>query len=155
MQHPKVAMKALFITAPQKWEILEVPTPEITQAEVLLRVGFVGLCGTDLELLNGKHPYFSTNNASFPMRIGHEMSGTIVQSMNPALAVGTQVIMDPIVGCGDCEGCKNRATWCQERVEKTPYQKSFKAGSEQGFSFTVPNILRLRTSNYESGALTN
>lgn len=117
MQHPKVAMKALFITAPQKWEILEVPTPEITQDEVLLRVGFVGLCGTDLELLNGKHPYFSTNNASFPMQIGHEMSGTIVQSMDPALPVGTQVIMDPIVGCGNCEGCKNRATWCQERIE--------------------------------------
>ena len=55
-------MKALFITAPGKWEILEVPTPEITESEVLLRVGFVGLCGTDLELLNGKHPYFSTNN---------------------------------------------------------------------------------------------
>ena len=52
MQHPKAAMKALFLTAPGKWEILEVPTPEITKAEVLLRVGFVGLCGTDLELLN-------------------------------------------------------------------------------------------------------
>lgn len=110
-------MKALFITAPHKWEIVEIPTPEITEGEVLLRVGFVGLCGTDLELLNGKHPYFSTNNASYPMQIGHEMSGIVAQSMNPALPVGTQVIMDPIVGCGDCEGCKNRATWCQERIE--------------------------------------
>ncbi len=113
----KAEMKALFLTAPQKWEISEVPTPEITHDEVLVRVGFVGLCGTDLELLNGKHPYFSTNNASYPMQIGHEMSGTIAESMNPALPAGTQVIMDPIVGCGNCEGCKNRATWCQERVE--------------------------------------
>lgn len=110
-------MKALFITAPQAWEILEVPTPEITKDEVLIRVGYVGLCGTDLELLNGKHPYFSTNNASYPMQIGHEMSGTISKSMNPSLPVGTEVVMDPIVGCGDCEGCKNRATWCQERIE--------------------------------------
>lgn len=113
----KAVMKALFITAPQKWEILEVRTPEITQDEVLIRVGYVGLCGTDLELLNGKHPYFSTNNASYPMQIGHEMSGTIAESMNSALPVGTEVIMDPIVGCGGCEGCKNRATWCQERIE--------------------------------------
>ncbi|MSW09090.1 MAG: hypothetical protein F2879_04685, partial [Actinobacteria bacterium] len=44
-------MKALFITAPQKWEIVEVPVPEITKDEVLIRVGYVGLCGTDLELL--------------------------------------------------------------------------------------------------------
>lgn len=113
----KAQMKALFLTAPQKWEIAEIPTPEITHDEVLVRVGFVGLCGTDLELLNGKHPYFSTNNASYPMQIGHEMSGTIAESMNLALPVGMQVIMDPIVGCGNCEGCKNRATWCQERVE--------------------------------------
>lgn len=112
-----VTMKALFITAPQKWEIVEVPVPEITQDEVLIRVGYVGLCGTDLELLNGKHPYFSTSNASFPMQIGHEMSGTIAQSTNAALPVGTEVIMDPIVGCGNCAGCKNRATWCQERIE--------------------------------------
>jgi len=110
-------MKALFITAPQKWEISEIPTPEITQDEVLIRVGYVGLCGTDLELINGNHAYFSTNNASYPMQIGHEMSGTITQSMNLNLPVGTEVIMDPVVGCGDCEGCKNRATWCQERIE--------------------------------------
>jgi 2-desacetyl-2-hydroxyethyl bacteriochlorophyllide A dehydrogenase len=110
-------MKALFITAPHKWEIIDIPTPEITQEEVLIRVGYVGLCGTDLELLNGNHPFFSTNDAKFPMQIGHEMSGTIAQSTNPALPVGTEVIMDPIVGCGNCEGCKNRATWCQERVE--------------------------------------
>jgi threonine dehydrogenase-like Zn-dependent dehydrogenase len=110
-------MKALFITAPQKWEISEVPIPEISKDEVLIRVAYVGLCGTDLELLNGKHQYFSTNNASYPMQIGHEMSGTIAESMNLALPVGTEVIMDPIVGCGSCAGCKNCATWCQERIE--------------------------------------
>ena len=110
-------MKALFITAPQKWEIVDIPTPEISPAEVLIRVDYVGLCGTDLELLNGKHPYFSTHDAKFPMQIGHETSGTIAQSTNPALPVGTEVIIDPIVGCGDCEACKNRATWCQERIE--------------------------------------
>jgi 2-desacetyl-2-hydroxyethyl bacteriochlorophyllide A dehydrogenase len=110
-------MKALFITAPQKWEIVDIPAPEITHNEVLIRVGYVGLCGTDLELLNGKHPFFSTNDAKFPMQIGHEMSGTIAQSTNPAFPVGTEVILDPIVGCGNCDGCKNRATWCQERIE--------------------------------------
>jgi len=110
-------MKALFITAPQKWEILDIPTPEITHDEVLIRVDYVGLCGTDLELLNGKHPFFSTHDAKFPMQIGHEMSGTIAQSTNPVLPVGTEVIMDPIVGCGNCEACKNRATWCKERIE--------------------------------------
>jgi len=110
-------MKALFITAPHTWEIMEIPTPEISQAEVLIRVDYVGLCGTDLELLNGKHPFFSTHDSSFPMQIGHEMSGTIAQSLNPALPVGTKVIVDPIIGCGNCEACKNRATWCKERIE--------------------------------------
>jgi len=110
-------MKSLVITAPQKWEIVEIPTPEITEGEVLIRVSYVGLCGTDLELLNGKHPYFSSDDATYPMHIGHEMSGVIAQSTNSALPVGTEVIMDPIVGCGQCEACKNRATWCQERIE--------------------------------------
>jgi len=110
-------MKSLVITAPQKWEIVEIPTPEITEGEVLIRVSYVGLCGTDLELLNGKHPYFSSDDATYPMHIGHEMSGVIAQSTNSALPVGTEVIMDPIVGCGQCEACKNRATWCQERRE--------------------------------------
>lgn len=110
-------MKSLVITAPHRWEIVEISTPEITESEVLIRVSYVGLCGTDLELLNGKHPYFSSKDAVFPIHIGHEMSGIIAQSTNPALPVGTEVIMDPIVGCGQCEACKNRATWCQERIE--------------------------------------
>ena len=152
-------MKALFITAPQKWEILEVPVPEITKDEVLIRVGYVGLCGTDLELLNGKHPYFSTSNASFPMQIGHEMSGTIAQSTNPALPVGTEVIMDPIVGCGNCAGCKNRATWCQERIEIGVRRGGPGALAEfvkvpVGNAYPIPKGLALRDATLAEPAVT-
>ena len=153
-------MKALFITAPHNWEIVEIPTPEITEGEVLIRVGFVGLCGTDLELLNGKHPYFSTNNASYPMQIGHEMSGTVVQSMNPALPVGTQVIMDPIVGCGDCEGCKNCATWCQERIEIGVRRGGPGALAEyvkvpEGNLYPIPDGVSLRDATLAEPAVTS
>lgn len=110
-------MRALFLTAPKKWEISEVSVPEISKSELLIRVAFVGLCGTDLELLNGRHPYFVSEDASYPMRIGHEISGTIAESMTPHLPVGTAVIVDPIVGCGNCGACKERATWCRNRIE--------------------------------------
>jgi len=110
-------MKALIVSAAHEWHIADVPIPEISKDEVLIRVSHVGLCGTDLEMLNGSHPYFQTGDANYPLRLGHEFSGTVIESYDLNLPAGTMVVVDPVIGCQNCDACKQRSTWCINRIE--------------------------------------
>jgi threonine dehydrogenase-like Zn-dependent dehydrogenase len=81
---------------------------------------FVGICATDIELRDGTHPYYAMGVAHFPLQPGHEWSGVVVESDDPALAPGTPVVADPEVSCGrsGCEFCTaGRIPWCPNRQE--------------------------------------
>lgn len=77
----------------------ECPVPDYAENEVLIRVTFGGICGTDLHIYHDQYPYYP------PVSLGHEFSGEIV-------AVGDKVnqfvIGDKVVGephnkaCGKC-----------------------------------------------------
>ena len=66
-------MKALRKTAPGagNMELQEVPIPQIGSEDLLLRVSFCGLCGSDLHIEDGIHP------CDPPVTIGHEFSGVV------------------------------------------------------------------------------
>ena len=64
-------MKAFLATAPQTLELVEQPMPEPAVNEVLVRTKAVGICGSDIHLFRGDHPY-----TTYPMIFGHEASGT-------------------------------------------------------------------------------
>lgn len=92
------------------------PVPEI--GEVVVAPSYVGICGTDLELLEGTMPYFAQGSASYPLQPGHEWSGVIVESADPEPPPGTRVVGDPIIGCGRCDVCKSGpATHCPDHIE--------------------------------------
>ena len=65
-------MRAVRMTAPGVLELTEVPTPEPGPGEVLLRVGAVGACHSDLHILDAEAGLFPT-----PMTLGHEIAGTV------------------------------------------------------------------------------
>ncbi|MFV0407161.1 MAG: zinc-binding dehydrogenase [Propioniciclava sp.] len=80
-------------------------TPEPLQnGEVRLRPLYLGICGSDLHILHGRHPVGHP-----PVILGHEMSA-VVTEVGPGvtgLAVGDTAIVDPILGCGTCSACQS------------------------------------------------
>lgn len=112
-------VRAVHITAPDQFEIVEKPLPEVPPGMVLAAPSYVGLCGTDLDLFDGSMPYLHQGFASYPLQPGHEWSGTLLQPTGE-LPAGTRVILDPLIDCGrdDCELCTaGLVVRCVERRE--------------------------------------
>ena len=72
--------------------------PDPNHEETLVRINLAGLCGTDLEILDGYMDYHGI--------LGHEFVGTVVKSQNKDL-IGKRVVGEINVGCGVCTSCKN------------------------------------------------
>ena len=97
-------MKALFITEPGKTEIREIAPPIPGPSDTLLRVRYVGLCGSDLNTFRGENPL-----VSYPRIPGHEV-GAIIEQVGPeapsSLQVGMEVTLSPYTNCGTCAACR-------------------------------------------------
>ena len=91
------------MTSPGKIEFTEVPKPAIGSHEVLLRIRRIGICGSDIHVYHGKHPY-----TSYPVVQGHEFCGEVaevgasVQSFRP----GDLATAPPQIVCGECVPCR-------------------------------------------------
>ena len=83
----------------------EVPTPEITGEEVLLRSRAVSICGTDMRIYRFGHRRLEPGAKRI---LGHEMAGEIVEigSAVRGLSEGTRVAVAPNFGCGACRMCQ-------------------------------------------------
>ena len=84
-------------------QVQDAPAPGSPGAgEVLVHPGFLGVCGTDLHVLHGKHPWVKP-----PLITGHEMAGTVeaVGSGAGDLRPGDAVVLNPLVSCGHCRRC--------------------------------------------------
>lgn len=107
-------MKALKITAPGKLEMENVPLPEIDPGEVLLRVGFGGICGSDVHIYHGKNP-----RVKYPLVMGHEMSGEITDvgaRCGQSWKAGDRVVVYPLISCGACDPCRRGNLHVCERL---------------------------------------
>lgn len=100
-------MKATIMTDIRRIEFTSRPVPTPKPGEVLVKVAYVGICGSDL------HYYESGRIGNFivkpPFVLGHEASGTVVALGEgvTGLSVGTRVTMEPNVTCGECEFCRS------------------------------------------------
>lgn len=79
----------------------DVPAPGRAAGQSLVEIERVGLCGTDIGIVSGTHP-----RATGPLIFGHEIVGRIVESDDPELPVGTRVIPEPLISCGQCRACR-------------------------------------------------
>jgi threonine dehydrogenase-like Zn-dependent dehydrogenase len=97
-------MKALAYKDLGKIALEERPVPKVTSPQqVLVKIIACGICGTDVKILEGKHPV--SNNAV----LGHEFVGTVVEigSAISTLKVGDRVAVDNSLRCGLCEFCRS------------------------------------------------
>lgn len=105
-------MKALQIPALQKIQVVELPKPVAGPGEVLLKLKYVGFCGSDLNTFLGR------NAMAKPEVIpGHEI-GAVIEAVGegcpPELQVGQTVTVNPYTNCGHCASCRNgRYNACQ------------------------------------------
>ena len=82
------------MTAPGQIEFREVPTPEPAPGEALIKIMKIGVCGSDIHVYHGEHPF-----TSYPITQGHEVSG-LVEKLGEGvtgLTVGQKVTIQPQV----------------------------------------------------------
>lgn len=100
------------MTEPGKIEFREIPIPEIKDDEVLIKMTNIGICGSDIHVFHGEHPF-----TSYPVTQGHEVSGEII-SVGKDVAdfkPGQKVTIQPQVTCGKCHPCRHgKYNLCEE-----------------------------------------
>lgn len=105
-------MKAWFLLGPQQLARRDLPDPAPGPKEAVVRVGAVGICGSDLEAFAGTHPL-----PNYPRLPGHEFAGEVAEVGSDwrGLPVGTRVAVDPALHCGRCYACQQgRPNCCAE-----------------------------------------
>jgi 2-desacetyl-2-hydroxyethyl bacteriochlorophyllide A dehydrogenase len=94
-------MKAMVLSAPNELALGEVARPAIGPGQVLVRVMYSGICGTDYKIYSGAIP------VRYPRIMGHEMIGEVVEAGAGAIVrPGDRAIIDPELYCGACFHCR-------------------------------------------------
>ena len=89
------------------------PEPVRGDADVLVRVKRVGVCGTDLHIFTGDQPYLE-----YPRVMGHELSGVVAEApAGSALRAGDPVFVMPYLSCGKCVACRVGKTNCCVNIQ--------------------------------------
>ena len=81
----------------------ELPVPNCGEKDVLIKVAYAGICGSDLHIY--KKGMFIQN---IPETMGHEFSGTVIKTGSKvhSLQAGDRVTANPMVTCGNCIACR-------------------------------------------------
>lgn len=84
-------------------EQTDIEPPTLQPNEVRIAPQYLGICGSDLHVLHGGHPF-----AQPPTVPGHEICALVseVGSAVAAVRVGDHVVVDPIMACGHCRACR-------------------------------------------------
>ncbi len=99
----ETGMRQAVMQKPGHIEFHEVALPEAGEGQVAIRVRSIGVCGSDMHVFHGQHPF-----TPYPVVQGHEFSGTIdkvgpgVQHLRP----GQKVTARPQLVCGQCRPCR-------------------------------------------------
>lgn len=100
------------MTSPGVIEFREVPNPTPGNNEVLVKIMKIGICGSDIHVYHGEHPF-----TSYPVTQGHEVSAEIVSLGADVknFSVGQKVTIQPQVVCGKCYPCTHgKYNLCEE-----------------------------------------
>jgi threonine dehydrogenase-like Zn-dependent dehydrogenase len=99
-------MKAAVLENYGKINPKNIPDPVIKDDEVLVKVTYASICGSDQHIYKGEfHP-----RTKLPLVPGHEFAGVIMEIGKnvSGFKTGEKVTVDPIIPCGDCPACKRK-----------------------------------------------
>ena len=107
-------MKALLLSEPGKLGLADVPLPEVSDEDILVRVRACGICGSDVHGYDG-----STGRRIPPLVMGHEAAGVVerVGASVREFRAGDRVTFDSTVYCGGCDFCRRgQVNLCDKRM---------------------------------------
>jgi L-iditol 2-dehydrogenase len=107
-------MRALLLSEYKTLSVVDMPTPDIGDDDVLVRVRACGVCGSDIHGYDG-----STGRRIPPLVMGHEAAGVIEQVGRgvQGFSAGDRVVFDSTVSCGVCEFCRRgQVNLCDNRM---------------------------------------
>ena len=96
-------IRRVVVTKPGVVEIEEAAEPVPGPGEALIGMRVVGICGSDVHAVHGRHPFIT-----LPYHPGHEVVGTVeATGAGVELGVGQRVVIEPILACGACKYCRD------------------------------------------------
>jgi L-iditol 2-dehydrogenase len=101
-------VNAIELHGGERLELVERPDPAPAAGELLIAPRAVGICGTDVEIFEGRLVYFREGWARYPIVPGHEWVGEVVEvgAGVDGFAPGDQVVGETPIGCGRCARCR-------------------------------------------------
>jgi L-iditol 2-dehydrogenase len=131
-------MKQAVMTAPGQIQFRDVEKPTPKDDEVILQTQRIGVCGSDIHVYHGMHPY-----TSFPVVQGHEVGGTVaaVGKNVTGLNVGDKITFMPQVTCGKCYPCTHGMYNICESLKVMGFQTG--GAAQEYFALPAENVLKL------------
>lgn len=134
-------MRQAVMTAPGKIEIRQVEKPHPAEGEVLVKMSRIGVCGSDIHVYHGLHPY-----TSYPVVQGHEVSGVIAETGQgvAGLKPGECVTFMPQVTCGKCYSCRHGMYHICDSLKVMGFQTG--GAAQEYFPVAADKVLSLPAS---------
>lgn len=115
---------ALIVATPGEVRLERRAEAAVTAGQVLVEPDLVGLCGTDLEIIDGG---IDPAYIRYPIALGHEWTGTVTGKS--ALA-GRRVVVEGIIGCGHCGRCAAGETNLCDTYDEIGFTRDGAAASQ-------------------------
>lgn len=142
-------MRRAIMTGPGRIEFVDVERPHPAADEVILQIKRIGVCGSDIHVFHGLHPY-----TSYPVVQGHEIGalvaevGTGVRGFVP----GDKVVFLPQVTCGECYSCRHGMDHICDHLKVMGFQTD--GAAQDYFPIKAEKVLKLpRTMTLDQAAL--
>ncbi|MGA9398056.1 MAG: alcohol dehydrogenase catalytic domain-containing protein [Anaerolineaceae bacterium] len=130
-------MKQAVMIAPGQIEFREIERPKPLPQEILIEVKRIGICGSDIHVYHGLHPY-----TSYPIVQGHEVSGVIAEIGGgvTGFGKGEQVVFMPQIFCGTCYSCRNHMEHICDQLKVMGFQVN--GAAQEYFSIPAGKVLK-------------
>lgn len=138
-----------IMTSPGVIEFREIPTPVPGDGQVLVKIKKIGVCGSDIHVWHGTHPF-----TSYPVTQGHEVSAQVVSlgAGVTGLRPGQSVTIEPQVYCGKCYPCTHGKYNLCEKLKVMGFQTTGVAS--QFFAVDASKVTPLPDGlSYDEGAM--
>jgi len=141
-------LQAIMVN-PGKIEFNHISKPKPRDNEVLIKVKKIGICGSDIHVFHGVHPY-----TKYPVIQGHEFSGIVVEigCQVKQFSLGEKVTVMPQIICGKCYSCRHGMYHICDSLKVMGFQAD--GSAQEYFCVTESNVIKLPDSiSFEAGAM--
>lgn len=139
--------KAMVLESPGQMQIREFDLTAPQSDQILIKIGVTSVCASDPKIFQGKTPF-----SYYPIIMGHELAGTVVEigaaaSKMYGLNVGARITIEPTLPCGHCEWCKTQFNYHKCRplnaygVTMKAHQPPYLLGGYSEYMYILPGSL--------------